>query len=82
MTALSAMMVAGPDSDEELGAVLTEPYTLHHVVTGGSPRDRCDDCIYQESTYCSTASIDQLERSARMLVRFGLPIPPCLKDFE
>jgi len=85
VTALSAMLVDGPGSDfeEGLGVILTEPYTIHHVrAYGGSPRDRCSDCTYQESKYCSTASVDQMERSSRMLTRFGLPIPPCLKDFE
>ena len=85
MTALSAMLVDGPgsDFDEGLGVILTEPYTIHSVlVYGGSPRSRCDNCIYQDQKYCSVATPEQMEHSVRRLIKNHLPIPPCLKWAE
>ena len=82
VTALSAMLVDGPGSDfeEGLGVILTEPYTIHSVTYGSSPRRRGVDCVcvYQDNRFCSVATHEQMEHAVKRLVRNDLPIPPCL----
>ena len=69
------------DMDVGIESSRVEPYYLAQTALAETSV-RCNRCVYDGTKFCRIASEEEMRHAAKRLVRYRIPVPPCLKWVE
>ena len=69
------------DTDAGVDTSRVEAYYVVRTALAETPVS-CNRCVYDGTKFCRIASEEEMFHAVKRLIRFRIPVPPCLKWVE